>query len=303
MILSKLPKLFVYSLALSLGLGCSSGSDQAGNNQNAGQPSGSEDAEESRKENKGKKSSSKGSSKKDKNGEPDDSRSADSDDLGDSDGTPSSSGTKAPPSSDKPATASGVEMNGTSRPDFLGFVTGSHKEGTIYGYALMRDDASAVARVSAYLGGPRNSGGKKIGESIADKGGFAGGFQGNHAFRFSVPADLYQNGQSFQVHMYEVGGSELQNSPITVTAYRPKGAALFEQNKASFSACIGCHGETDYGTWFDRLVSPPPGQGGSATGNNLYRRASGNGHPAGNFCGGGGLCNFLSQWWTTEFGS
>jgi hypothetical protein len=301
-------------MLIGIALGCSSATDQSGNSTgNRSQTSdefdggGSGSAKEKKKEKKqGKekeKEKEKGSGEKVNSGvqaenasaanegeEPPSADDANKETPGGSGGDPS------------PEVNPGAEKNGQSSPDFVGFVTGSRKEGTVFGYALSKTDPNTVAQVSAYLGSPRNAGGMKIGEAVANQSGFAGGFEGNHAFRFTVPAENYESGQTIRVHLYEVGGSELQNSPVMVTAWRPKAAALFEQNKASFSGCVGCHSETNYSDWFDKLVSPPPGQGGSATGNILYRRASGSGHPGGNFCGGGGICNFLSQWWTAEFG-
>lgn len=291
----------ICALLLGIAIGCSATTEQSGKNTPSNKSQTSNELDED-----------SGDSKKKKKKENVEQLTSDEED----DENQSSDGTSAPPADDAsketpggsggdPSTdgTPGAEKNGQSSPDFVGFVTGSRKEGTVFGYALSKNDPNTVAKVSAYLGSPRNAGGKKIGEAVANQSGFAGGFQGNHAFRFTVPSENYESGQTFQVHLYEVGGSELQNSPVTVTAWRPKAAALFEQNKASFSGCVGCHGETNYSDWFDKLVSPPPGQGGSATGNILYRRSSGSGHPGGNFCGGGGICNFLSQWWTAEFGS
>ena len=178
-----------------------------------------------------------------------------------------------------------------------GAITKSHFSGTIYGYGLA--PGGGTAEVSFYDGDPED-GGTLIGTTMANKGGDDGGNSGDNAFIYEVPAEAITSGTKLTIHAFVKEGDKLnrlKGSPHEFIPYKPTSETF---DIGNFSACDGCHPGYTINTWFGSLLSPTPEAGGTATNNQLYQKASGVDHRGGNFCGGGGLCDVISNWWTEE---
>lgn len=197
-----------------------------------------------------------------------------------------------------------IEPSVTSTSTLTSELNEPDTSGAFHGYAGDKSDPTEVVTVEFYLGGSKEDGGTKVGEAKADQLGFDGGLDGNHAFKFMLdPAD-FTSGEEATIYAYATMGGKavaLKNSPLKFTAYQPQGQALFQDSSNLFNGCQNCHGAPQFATWYPSLISPPPHKGGTATSNLLYQRASGVDHPGGNQCGGGNLCDFITEWWQAEF--
>lgn len=182
-----------------------------------------------------------------------------------------------------------------------GAITGSGNDGTLYGHAIDPADKSAAVEVVFYSA-PSDEGGVLLGSTTARPSQFDS--TAKPSFTYQIDPAKLTSGETVSVYGYAKFGDELQllqGSPYALTAYFPKGNALFEQ--ARFNPCSGCHGGYTYETWYTALLSPTPKAGGTATTNLLYRKASGTDHPGGNQCAGTTLCDYIESWWAEEFAS
>jgi hypothetical protein len=146
----------------------------------------------------------------------------------------------------------------------------------------------------------------------ADQPGFVNDVQGDHRFYSQLDAASYEHGMVTKINAYAlINGTrtELANSPMEVTLYKPSAETYFNTNVApNLATCAnnGCHfgdGVWTYDLAIERLADKTPDTGGTATNNTFFNRASGlGGHAGGNQCANvAGLCDAISSWWTEEF--
>lgn len=189
-------------------------------------------------------------------------------------------------------------------------------KGDVYGWAVFLEDLSLVLNVDVYL-----NGGVEVGDFIgsipANQEGFDGGFDGNHAFRLTVPEE-YRNGETQSISFYaDIDGRMESVLPdeFTFRAFTPttEGQAYYNSTLRPLlqNGCGGCHGNrapaVNYNSHYEYILSPNPAKIGSATNNVLINKASGGmNHGGNNRCGANGKngspCTEIQRWWQLEFG-
>ncbi len=183
--------------------------------------------------------------------------------------------------------------------------------GDVSGYAVASDDVAEVLSVELHVDvgvdGPAAM--TPVLTLTADQAGEDAGYEGQHAFRGSLPAELRDGKERDLTAWVEKDGKLLQlGAKVRFAAYAPKDAGkTYYQNTvmpALQGRCGSCH-LVSYEQHYGSLINKAPFQGGTAMDNELINRAAGgDAHPGGNICGGkaGTPCNLLQQWWGLEFG-
>jgi hypothetical protein len=186
----------------------------------------------------------------------------------------------------------------------IGEVREVSARGQVTGYAMDPQDESKIFQVALYLGGDRNEG-TKLADVTADAQAEVNGILKSRGFSFKIPDTNITNAAEQQIWAYAVVDGEMEElvgSPLTFTAFAPKGqgevAAFYPSN---LEGCGGqCH-SWSYQTLYGALIAPSPNDGGTATNNRLYNYAD----PAQNVPhSGGGInadLNGLRNWWECEF--
>lgn len=193
----------------------------------------------------------------------------------------------------------------------LGQIGDVSVRGIVSGWAVDIDDERSAVEIEAYLDGPKGTG-TLIGKFTASNANPVTGFAGSHGFQYEIPAQ-YRNGTSHTLSLVALGtdgkhSKELSKSPHTYQLYSPKpaGQNYFDSTvlPALQAKCVRCHlAFTNYEqVYYDRLSSPKPAVGGSATTNFLYAKGSNAiAHSEGNVCGGSSPCTEIANWWRLEF--
>ena len=178
--------------------------------------------------------------------------------------------------------------------------------GYVTGYAYIESDPDKTVDVELVV-----NDGAAI-SITADQPGFVNDVKGDHRFYTQLDAASYEHGEVAKISAFAVIGgtrTELSNSPMEVTLYKPSAETYFNMNVApNLTTCAnaGCHdaeGLWTYELAIERLADKTPDEGGTATDNTFFNRASGlGGHAGGNQCANvAGLCEAISAWWTEEF--
>jgi hypothetical protein len=136
--------------------------------------------------------------------------------------------------------------------------------------------------------------------------------EGSHGFQLQLPP-AFLDGQPHQLAARILLGDKTEG--LTQGAGRflalPKPEAGSQQRdfftntvNPVFMTDCGCHGNSfTYDFLWPRMLDPFPVDGGSATNNRVYEKASGGlGHSGGNLCNNSQACNVIEQWWQLEFG-
>lgn len=175
--------------------------------------------------------------------------------------------------------------------------------GLVSGWAMNPANPATKITVIFYRDNPANQGGVLLGQTIANATGF-GAYDGSY-FNFQIPANFIDN-RTHTVYAYmdtATVDNQIPGTPISYAAFvlSAAGRTFYNNNIAGIvqNQCLTCHA-FNIDSAFGNLVSPSPFGGGTATNNNFYQNASGNGHPV-NGCAGTNLCQSIQQWWNTEF--
>ena len=186
-------------------------------------------------------------------------------------------------------------------------ITAISRYGVVTGWAINPRNLRETITLSFYVNGDSETG-IKIGESQANLDKYDNENQGNHGFSFTIPKE-YANGSRNSLF---ITGTSQSSQPINVGSRTfiahdksPPGSTAFEKFDVEIKPLLrgcGCHNisSISYETQWPKLLLPPPIEGGSATNNLLYNKASGSDHPGGNQCAGNDLCQLLQDWWQLE---
>jgi cytochrome c553 len=190
-----------------------------------------------------------------------------------------------------------------------GFFRSFDFTGQVDGFAYDRSNPALQVPVEFYTA-LYTPGATPFASATANSVGSSGGVAGNHRFSLNIAANLPTASASVTLYAYAViGGSRkaIGESPKTVTVYKknPAGKAFFEATLRPIlvANCERCHGSIGiHESTYLNLLNPTPGNGGTATNNLVYRKASGGGHSGGNVCGTNAqICPNIINWFNAEF--
>jgi hypothetical protein len=206
---------------------------------------------------------------------------------------------------DHAAPASG---GGSGSGGMTGTATVDPQTGLVTGYAYDTGNPSSSVQVELVVLSPPAAP-ATLGPVTADQRRLVPPY--NAAFSFPLPpAYLDAKPRKLQVQVIQPGtGNRISvGGAIDLIAGDDAGghAAFDARIKPQMSRCVQCHGSqwSDYYVARAVLSSPSPLDGGTATNNDFYRKASGgDSHRGGDVCAGTTLCQDIQAWYAADFGN
>ena len=188
-------------------------------------------------------------------------------------------------------------------------------DGTVTGWAVDFNATSTSLKVDIYADGAPGVG-TFVTQVTANQPNLFLKYPGNHQFTLSLPANL-RDKLPHKLYAFAIDTDGGPTGTLTGTNQGYQNFQIYPTSAAGLTywtnnvkpklntTCAGCHAGAPFlsnytSSFYNYMGSPTPAQGGTATNNFIYNKASGISHGGGNQCGGG-ACTALSGWWSTEF--
>lgn len=197
-------------------------------------------------------------------------------------------------------------------PVLVGSVSVNGQTGLIQGYAFDRNGIVTSVPVELYMNGPAGGGGVLLSQQAANQSRSSPPF--TSGFSFQPNAATYVDARPRRLYAYIIDAANgntkilINGTPYDfIAGSDTSGLNAFQTRVVPLlGQCNQCHG-TSWNDYFNsrmRLASPSPLDGGTATNNRFYGKASGGlGHGGGNRCNGNALCAEIQAWYATDFGN